>query len=76
MAKLFATDECFKVCNDALQLHGGYGFLKDYKARLIGMRDSALMCADSAVHARLARAPNSGGNQRSHAAHHCEADVQ
>ena len=30
MAKLFATDQCFNVCNDALQLHGGYGYLKDY----------------------------------------------
>jgi alkylation response protein AidB-like acyl-CoA dehydrogenase len=30
MAKRFATDACFKVCNDALQLHGGYGYLKDY----------------------------------------------
>jgi isobutyryl-CoA dehydrogenase len=33
MAKLFATDTCFGICNDALQLHGGYGYLKDYKAR-------------------------------------------
>ncbi|KAK5929503.1 hypothetical protein CgunFtcFv8_010728 [Champsocephalus gunnari] len=30
MAKLFATDECFNICNDALQMHGGYGYLKDY----------------------------------------------
>ena len=30
MAKRFATDACFKVVNDALQLHGGYGYLKDY----------------------------------------------
>ncbi|XP_066518663.1 isobutyryl-CoA dehydrogenase, mitochondrial isoform X1 [Hoplias malabaricus] len=30
MAKLFATDECFSVCNQALQMHGGYGYLKDY----------------------------------------------
>ncbi|KAK2847416.1 hypothetical protein Q5P01_010415 [Channa striata] len=30
MAKLFATDECFNVCNQALQMHGGYGYLKDY----------------------------------------------
>lgn len=30
MAKLYATDECFKVCNQALQMHGGYGYLKDY----------------------------------------------
>ncbi|MGY8960595.1 MAG: acyl-CoA dehydrogenase family protein, partial [Alphaproteobacteria bacterium] len=30
MAKRFATDAGFKVCNDALQLHGGYGYLRDY----------------------------------------------
>jgi alkylation response protein AidB-like acyl-CoA dehydrogenase len=30
MAKRFATDVAFKVCNDALQLHGGYGYIKEY----------------------------------------------
>jgi alkylation response protein AidB-like acyl-CoA dehydrogenase len=30
MAKRFATDMCFRVANEALQLHGGYGYLKDY----------------------------------------------
>eukprot|EP00164_Ancoracysta_twista_P004696 GFYU01006347.1.p1 GENE.GFYU01006347.1~~GFYU01006347.1.p1 ORF type:complete len:437 (+),score=115.73 GFYU01006347.1:120-1430(+) len=30
MAKRLATDIGFKVCNEALQLHGGYGYLKDY----------------------------------------------
>ena len=30
MAKRFATDICFNLCNEALQLHGGYGYLKDY----------------------------------------------
>jgi alkylation response protein AidB-like acyl-CoA dehydrogenase len=30
MAKRFATDAGFQVANDALQLHGGYGYLKDY----------------------------------------------
>ncbi|MGD0193092.1 MAG: isobutyryl-CoA dehydrogenase [Rhizomicrobium sp.] len=30
MAKRFATDTGFKVANDALQLHGGYGYLKDF----------------------------------------------
>lgn len=30
MAKRFATDACSKIANDALQLHGGYGYLKDY----------------------------------------------
>ena len=31
MAKRFATDVAFQVCNDALQLHGGYGYIKDYE---------------------------------------------
>ena len=30
MAKRHATDSCFEVCNAALQLHGGYGYLQDY----------------------------------------------
>jgi alkylation response protein AidB-like acyl-CoA dehydrogenase len=30
MAKRFATDIGFKVANDALQLHGGYGYLSEY----------------------------------------------
>jgi alkylation response protein AidB-like acyl-CoA dehydrogenase len=30
MAKRFATDAGFSVANDALQLHGGYGYLQDY----------------------------------------------
>ncbi|HSV58733.1 MAG TPA: acyl-CoA dehydrogenase family protein [Variovorax sp.] len=30
MAKRFATDAGFNVCNDALQLHGGYGYLGEF----------------------------------------------
>ena len=30
MAKRFATDAGFEVANQALQLHGGYGYLRDY----------------------------------------------
>jgi hypothetical protein len=30
MAKRFATDAAFNVCNDALQLHGGYGYIREY----------------------------------------------
>jgi hypothetical protein len=30
MAKRFATDVGFEVCNQALQLHGGYGYLREY----------------------------------------------
>ena len=35
MAKRFATDMCSKIANDALQLHGGYGYLKDYEIEQI-----------------------------------------
>ncbi len=30
MAKRLATDAGFHICNEALQLHGGYGYLKDF----------------------------------------------
>ncbi len=32
MAKRLASDAGFKIANDALQLHGGYGYLKDFPA--------------------------------------------
>ena len=35
MAKRFATDLCSKIANDALQLHGGYGYLADYQVERI-----------------------------------------
>ncbi len=30
MAKLYVTDACFEVADKALQLHGGYGYLREY----------------------------------------------
>lgn len=30
MAKLFASEIAVRVCDDAVQIHGGYGFIKDY----------------------------------------------
>ncbi|QKJ20697.1 acyl-CoA dehydrogenase family protein [Microbacterium hominis] len=30
MAKRFATDAGFRIANEALQLHGGYGYLQEY----------------------------------------------
>ncbi|XP_065582910.1 isobutyryl-CoA dehydrogenase, mitochondrial-like [Artemia franciscana] len=30
MAKFSATEKCFEIVNKALQMHGGYGYLKDY----------------------------------------------
>lgn len=32
MAKLYASEVAVKICNEAVQLHGGYGFIKDYPA--------------------------------------------
>lgn len=31
MAKRFATDVGFNVCNEAIQLHGGYGYMREYQ---------------------------------------------
>lgn len=31
MAKRFATDMCSKITNEALQLHGGYGYIHEYE---------------------------------------------
>jgi hypothetical protein len=30
MAKLYASEVAVRICNEAVQLHGGYGFIKDY----------------------------------------------
>ena len=38
MAKRFATDAGFRICDEALQLHGGYGYLRDYPLERI-LRD-------------------------------------
>jgi len=35
MAKRFTTDMCSKIANDALQLHGGYGYLSEYQIEQI-----------------------------------------
>ncbi len=35
LAKRFVTDTGFKVANDALQIHGGYGYLCEYEVERI-----------------------------------------
>jgi alkylation response protein AidB-like acyl-CoA dehydrogenase len=35
MAKLFASETAEKVCSDAIQLHGGYGYLRDFPVERI-----------------------------------------
>ena len=32
MAKLFASEAACKICDEGVQIHGGYGFIKDYPA--------------------------------------------
>ncbi|KAI9226291.1 MAG: acyl-CoA dehydrogenase/oxidase [Piptocephalis tieghemiana] len=39
MAKAYATETCYQICDKGLQLHGGYGYLKDYKVQQY-LRDS------------------------------------
>ena len=56
MAKRFATDVGFKVVNEALQLHGGYGYIQDY-----GIERYLRDCAG---------APDPRGHQRDHAGDH------
>ncbi len=31
MAKYYASEVCNEICGKALQIHGGYGYIKDYK---------------------------------------------
>jgi alkylation response protein AidB-like acyl-CoA dehydrogenase len=40
-AKLFASETAVKVCEDAIQIHGGYGYVKDYPVEKF-WRDSKL----------------------------------
>ncbi len=41
MAKLYASEVCVKVANEAVQIHGGYGYVKDYPAEKF-YRDSKI----------------------------------
>ena len=42
MAKLFATEVSEKVCRNAIQIHGGYGYSSEYPVERI-YRDTRLM---------------------------------
>ena len=35
MAKLFASEMAERVCSDAIQIHGGYGYLSDFPVERI-----------------------------------------
>jgi len=41
MAKLIASDTAMKVTTDALQIHGGYGYMKEYPVEKM-MRDAKI----------------------------------
>jgi alkylation response protein AidB-like acyl-CoA dehydrogenase len=41
MAKLFASEASDYICNKAIQIHGGYGFIKDFKVERL-YRDSKI----------------------------------
>lgn len=41
MAKMFSSEVCVKVANEAVQIHGGYGYIKDYPVEKF-YRDSKL----------------------------------
>lgn len=41
MCKLFATDACMKVTTDALQIFGGYGYMREYPMEKL-MRDAKI----------------------------------
>jgi alkylation response protein AidB-like acyl-CoA dehydrogenase len=42
MAKMFATEMAEKVCRDAIQIHGGYGYSREYPVERL-YRDARLM---------------------------------
>lgn len=41
-AKLYASEMATRVCNQALQIHGGYGYMKEYEVERM-LRDTKLM---------------------------------
>jgi alkylation response protein AidB-like acyl-CoA dehydrogenase len=53
MAKLFASEMAEKVCSDAIQIHGGYGYVSDFPSSA-----STAMCAC----ARFTKAPATSRN--------------
>ncbi|SEP00329.1 acyl-CoA dehydrogenase [Paenibacillus sp. OV219] len=42
MAKLLASEICMKVCDQAVQIHGGYGYMREYEVERF-MRDAKLL---------------------------------
>lgn len=42
MAKLFASEICMRACDQAIQIHGGYGYMRDYHVERY-FRDAKLL---------------------------------
>jgi alkylation response protein AidB-like acyl-CoA dehydrogenase len=42
IAKLFASEICMEVCDQAIQIHGGYGYMKEYQVERF-FRDAKLL---------------------------------
>ena len=42
MAKLYATEMAMEICDEAIQLHGGYGYMKEYEVERF-LRDAKLL---------------------------------
>jgi acyl-CoA dehydrogenase len=42
MAKIFATDVCDRVCHAAVQIHGGYGYMRECLVERL-YRDSRIL---------------------------------
>ncbi|MEW9500451.1 acyl-CoA dehydrogenase family protein [Jeotgalibacillus marinus] len=42
MAKLYASEICMEVCDQAIQIHGGYGYMREYHVERL-MRDAKLL---------------------------------
>lgn len=42
IAKLFASEICMRACDQAIQIHGGYGYMKEYPVERF-FRDAKLM---------------------------------
>jgi alkylation response protein AidB-like acyl-CoA dehydrogenase len=42
MAKLFASEICMRICDQAVQIHGGYGYMKEYHVERY-LRDAKLL---------------------------------
>ncbi len=42
MAKLYASEMCMRTCDQAVQIHGGYGYMKEYQVERF-LRDAKLL---------------------------------